>query len=231
MENAGTNIENGKILKGKGIGTQATRAAIIKKLFEWGYITTEKKGNINYLIPTNKGIFIIKVLPKDLYSPKITADWETRIAKIVDPDDPYTDYDFMREFEQFITEKVKEVKNNNTEIIYKKEVYGKCPWCGHNIYRYRNPNKPDVIYYCSEKNCNFFLKTSDITVRTWTGKNLTEQQICTLIKDGSIVLTCRKKTGNGTYRERFQIVKKEKNGRVFANLRCEFNDKKGQKKG
>ena len=66
MENAGTNIENGKILKGKGIGTQATRAAIIKKLFEWGYITTEKKGNINYLIPTNKGIFIIKVLPKEI---------------------------------------------------------------------------------------------------------------------------------------------------------------------
>ena len=229
MENAGANIENGRILKGKGIGTQATRAAIIKKLFDWGYITTEKKGKTNYLVPTNKGIFIIKVLPKDLYSPKITADWEIRIAKITDPDDPYNDRDFMREFEQFITEKVNEVKNNNAEVTYKRESYGKCPWCGHDIYRYQNPNKKETVYYCSGKGCDFSIRTSDLTVKTWTGKNLTEQQICRLIKDGSIVLTCRKKTGNGTYRETFHIVKKEVNGRIFANLSCLSENKKERK--
>lgn len=228
MENAGANIENGRILKGKGIGTQATRAAIIKKLFDWGYITTEKKGKVNYLLPTNKGIFIIKVLPKDLYSPKITADWETRIAKIVDPDNPYTDHDFMREFQQFVTEKVNEVKNNNKEIIYKKESYGKCPWCGHDIYRYQDAKKQDVTYYCSEKTCNFSLKTSNPTVKAWTGKKLTEQQIRILLEEGAIVLTCKKKTGNGTYRKTFRVVKKEVDGKTFANLSCVVEAKNDQ---
>lgn len=70
MENAGATIENGAILKGKGIGTQATRAEIIKKLFDSGYCSTQTKGKTNYIVPTIKGQTIIRVLPVELYSPK-----------------------------------------------------------------------------------------------------------------------------------------------------------------
>jgi len=84
MENAGQQIENGAILKGKGIGTQATRAEIIKKLYDTGVVETEMKGKTPYIKPTRKGLTIIQILPPDLYSPKITADWETKIAKIID---------------------------------------------------------------------------------------------------------------------------------------------------
>ena len=84
MENAGASLgKDGAILKGKGIGTQATRADIIKKLFDVEYVQTLKKGKTNYIIPTEKGMRIVNVLPSELYPPKITADWEMKIALIV----------------------------------------------------------------------------------------------------------------------------------------------------
>ena len=229
MEKAGATIEGGEILKGKGIGTQATRAEIIKKLFDTGYCTTEKKGKTNYIVPTQKGVMIIKVLPKELYSPIITADWETKIAEIAAG--RMTEGEFMRDFTSFINAKVKEVKESQTNIVFKsdRETFGKCPFCGSDVYRYQEKDEKtgkvkQTRFYCAESRntgCPFSLKLDDPTVTTWTGKKLTEQQAVRMIAKGYVLLDCKSKTGTGTYKGKFTFIKKEVGGRVYTNIQCE----------
>lgn len=221
MENAGATIEGGAILKGKGIGTQATRAEIIKKLFDTGYCETQAKGKTNYIIPTAKGITIIRVLPPELYSPKITADWETKIAKIADG--KMTEREFMDEFTTFIKAKVQEVKTADTGITFKKErqVYGQCPFCGGEVYRYQANGEKKIRFYCGDKDCPFSVDTENYTVTTWTGKKLTEKQCIQLIAKKFLVLDCKRKNGEGTYKGKFTIIQKEVGGKIFTNLKCE----------
>lgn len=221
MENAGAAIEGGAILKGKGIGTQATRAEIIKKLFDSGYCENQTKGKTNFIVPTAKGLTIIRVLPKELYSPKITADWETKIAKIADG--KMTEQEFMEEFITFIQEKVQEVKETDTGIVFKKErqVYGKCPFCGGEVYRFQAQGEKKVKFYCGDKTCPFSLDTENPTVTAWTGKKLTEKQAIQLINKKFLVLECKKKSGDGTYKGKFTIFQKEVGDRIFTNLKCE----------
>lgn len=234
MENAGATIENGAILKGKGIGTQATRAEIIKKLFDSGYCSTQTKGKTNYIVPTIKGQTIIRVLPVELYSPKITADWETKIALIAEG--KMTEQEFMDSFKVFINDKVQEVKTKDTGIVFKKdrETVGVCPWCGSDLYRYENKDegKVDSIrYYCS--GCNFALDTKNPTVTTVTGKKLTEKQLAKLIAHGNIKLTCKSKKNGTEYKGNFVIIKKEVGGKIYANLDFSpvpFKEKKPVKK-
>lgn len=235
MENAGATIENGAILKGKGIGTQATRAEIIKKLFDSGYCTTETKGKTNYVVPTLKGQNIIRVLPVELYSPKITADWETKIALIAEG--KMTEKQFMDEFSVFINNKVREVKDAPANTIFKKEreTVGVCPWCGEDLYRYEDKDKNSgkvekISYYCSNnETCSFSLATNNPTIATFTGKKLTEKQLQKLIAYGFIALTCKSKFNNGSdYKGKFSIIKKEVNGKIYTNL--EFSPVKARKK-
>lgn len=221
MENAGATIEGGAILKGKGIGTQATRAEIIKKLFDSGYCETQQKGKTNYIIPTAKGLTIIRVLPPELYSPKITADWETKIAKIAEG--KMTEREFMDEFCSFIHAKVQEVKAAETGITFKRErqVYGKCPFCGGEVYRYQAKGEKKVKFYCGEKSCPFSIDTDNPTVSTWTGKKLTEKQCLQIVARKFIILDCRKKGKEGTYKGKFTPIKKQVGDKVFTNLICE----------
>lgn len=222
MENAGANIEGGNILKGKGIGTQATRASIIKSLFDKGYIVNQQKGKTNYLIPTKQGISVIKVLPPDLYSPKITADWENQIAEIVDG--KITERDFMNNFETFIKEKLKQVleqKVENVDFSIEKVIVGKCPFCRSEVYegQFKDKKTQKTIHsvYCGNKECNFSLRKDNMTFLMRTGKNLTMPQIKKLLTKGVIEATCKSKAGN-PYKAEFKLYK-NKNG--YADL--EFN--------
>lgn len=227
MKNAGATVENGAVLAGRGIGTQATRAEIIKKLFDSGYVTTQKKGKTNYIVPTAKGQTIIRVLPNELYSPKITADWETKIALIADG--KMTEQEFMDDFSKFIHEKVRQVKEVDTGIVFSKEreVVGVCPWCGSDLYRFevkddKNGKVSEIRHYCSNtEKCKFSMSTNNAIVTTWTGKKLTEKQLQKLTAYGFITLTCKSKfKGGEDYKGKFSITKKESKGEIYANLTC-----------
>lgn len=230
MENAGSCIENGAILKGKGIGTQATRASIIKSLFDKGYITNLTKGKTKYLIPTKRGINVIKVLPSELYSPKITADWEEQIAMIVN--DQLTENEFMNKFKKFITEKIENVKNNKIEVDFsrEKEIIGICPFCKGNIYegfiRDSETNKKIENVYCENKECKFSIRKDNFIYKMRTQKNLTITQIKKLIDKGTIESKCVSKS-NKVYNGKFILNKNEKG---YAELRFEIDDKKNKKK-
>lgn len=227
MENAGSQISNGEILKGRGIGTQATRAAIIKSLFDKGYIKTKTNSTekINYLVPTKQGINVVKVIPSDLYSPKITADWEEKIEHIVNG--RMTERDFMREFDDFIRDKINEIKNSevkNVDFSSDQEEFAKCPWCRLSVYEGKIKSvagKMTDIYYCSNK-CGFFLKKDNTIFTSRTKKNITTAQMRKLINAGNIVVDCINKN-NMKYNGKFTIIKNDKG---YATLEFSFTNKK-----
>lgn len=234
MENAGAAIQNGAILKGKGIGTPATRADIIKKLFDYGYCRTESKGKTSYIVPTIKGLTIIRVLPQELSSPTITADWETKIAKIAEG--TMTEKQFMEQFIAFINEKVREVKETDTGIVFEqeREIVGVCPWCGADLWRYEVKDDKgkvtEIRHYCSNKEeCTFGLSTNNQMITVWTGRKLTEKQMQRLIARGSVSLTCKSKFKNGAdYKANCILTKKEYKGKLCASV--EFKSMKAEKK-
>lgn len=219
MENAGATIEGGEILRGKGIGTQSTRANIIKSLFEKGYIANQAQGKINYLIPTKQGMSVIKVLPAELYSPKITADWEKQIAGIVDG--TMSEKGFMDGFERFIREKVEYVKANkidNVDFSPDREIVASCPWCQSDVYRGEYKRGDDTIksVYCSNKDCKCSVRFDDMIFKGRTGKAFTINQIKMLLKNGSIVATAKNQQGN-PYKAVFSL---EKNEKGYATISC-----------
>lgn len=225
MENAGQHIENGEILKGKGIGTQATRAEIIKKLFDTGVVETELKGKTPYIKPTKKGLAVIQVLPPDLYSPKITADWETKIAEIVDGKE--TENSVMTQFEKYITQKTEEIKNmtTTTSFLKEKEIFGNCPNCNSPVFRFQakaaKGQPKSSRYYCSEK-CGWDLKTDDITFTTRLGRSVSDAEAKKLIAKKSIVLECIKQSDKSKYKGEFSFYKRTVGDKTYWNIKCEF---------
>ena len=144
MERAG-NEETDPDAERRGLGTPATRAAIIEKLVKGGFV--ERKGK--QLIPTKSGIELVCVLPEVLTSPQLTADWENNLTQIAkgnaDPDSFMTGIETMtRELVStypFLSDKEKE------RFKEEKPVIGKCPRCGADIYEGRKN------YYCANRDC------------------------------------------------------------------------------
>ena len=223
MENAGQQIENGEILKGKGIGTQATRAEIIKTLFDRGYIEAELKGKTPYLKPTKKGLKLISVLPPDLYSPKITADWESRIAALVEG--TVQEEQIMREFEAYIKEKTEQIKASQKEVSFaqEKESFGECPWCGKPVYRYQEKNQRGKIlltrFYCSEK-CDWSFSANDAVFAARLGRPLKEREALQMIEKKGAVLTCTSQKNGAKYKGRFSFEERISGEKRYCRIVC-----------
>ena len=152
MERAG-NEETDPDAERRGLGTPATRAAIIEKLVKGGFV--ERKGK--QLIPTKSGIELVCVLPEVLTSPQLTADWENNLTQIAkgnaDPVSFMTGIETMtRELVStypFLSDKEKE------RFKEEKPVIGKCPRCGADIYEGRKN------YYCANRDCAFTMWKND----------------------------------------------------------------------
>ena len=152
MERAG-NEETDPDAERRGLGTPATRSAIIEKLVKGGFV--ERKGK--QLIPTKSGIELVCVLPEVLTSPQLTADWENNLTQIAkgnaDPDSFMTGIETMtRELVStypFLSDKEKE------RFKEEKPVIGKCPRCGADIYEGRKN------YYCANRDCAFTMWKND----------------------------------------------------------------------
>jgi len=219
MDNAGALMENGTIIKGKGIETQAARAGIIKKLFDLGYVTNKTDKNINYIEPTKLGINYLKVLPPELYSPKITADWESRIAAVADG--VSTPEQFMNEYKGFIIDMIERCKNANTEkddvSFNNGESVGACPFCDiGKVYTVKGKsekthNEVD-IYYCSLQ-CGFSLYSDNEGFYNNTERKLKKSQAINLIEKNTI----RAKTKYNDKYENFELVKNEK-GKAYVKM-------------
>ena len=152
MERAG-NEDTDPDAERRGLGTPATRAAVIEKLVKGGFV--ERKGK--QLLPTKDGTNLVCVLPDSLTSPLLTAEWEnnlTRIAKgKADPED------FMRRIEDMARELVKTYpflsEADKGRFKEEKQELGKCPRCGSPVYEGKKN------YYCSNKECAFTMWKND----------------------------------------------------------------------
>jgi DNA topoisomerase-3 len=129
MERAGMDNYDDDTEEKKGLGTPATRAAIIEILVKRCYVERKNKA----LTATDRGVTLIEVLPEEVKSPKLTADWEMLLQKI--ERGQYSANDFMDGISEFIRKLIAEYssKAQNEALTKKYAVVGKCPKCGSNV--------------------------------------------------------------------------------------------------
>ena len=152
MERAG-NEDTDPDAERRGLGTPATRAAVIEKLVGGGFV--ERKGK--QLLPTKNGTNLVCVLPDSLTSPQLTAAWENNLTQIAkgnaDPDE------FLSGIEAMARELVKAYPflsdTDKERFKEEKPVIGKCPRCQSSVYEGRKN------YYCSNKECSFAMWKND----------------------------------------------------------------------
>ena len=162
----------------KGIGTPATRAGILEKLVASGFVERKKSKKIVNLIPTSTGTALITVLPEQLQSPQLTAEWEHRLKRIERGE--LDAGGFMEGIAAMIRELIQTyTKVPGTEILFppEHEVVGKCPRCGAAVTERKQG------FFCDNRSCTFALwKNSKFF--SAKKKNLTKTLAAALLKDG-----------------------------------------------
>ncbi len=131
METAGKLVDDEELreaMKDSGIGTPATRAAIIERLIQVGYV--ERDGRA--LVVTEKGLNVIRLLGEHpLTSPGLTGDWEHRLAKIETSEDSREA--FMKDIVNFTSDTVGELDTKLKDVRIPRANLGPCPVCSHDI--------------------------------------------------------------------------------------------------
>ena len=167
MENAGRFVEDEAIkeqMKDSGLGTPATRAAIIERLISVNYI--ERKGKA--LIPTEKGIKLIEIAPTELKSPQTTGKWERGLSQISKGN--MSEQRFMDSIKRYVHFLVKDSRNIKKDVVFKAEnnnfkpkskPIGNCPICNEGAI-YENSKS----FYCSKwkSGCKFTIWKNSLDV-------------------------------------------------------------------
>ena len=153
MERAG-NEDTDPDAERRGLGTPATRAAVIEKLVKSGF--AERKGK--QLIPTQNGAALVSVLPDMLTSPQLTAEWENNLTQIAKG--AADAGDFMQRIEAMARELVKENATADKDKVAftggeEKPSIRKCPRCGSPVHEGRKN------FYCSNRDCAFTMWKND----------------------------------------------------------------------
>ena len=174
MENAGKEDIPDEAER-KGLGTPATRAAIIEKLVAAGFV--ERKGK--NLIPTKAGINLVTVLPEPLTSPMLTAEWEQKLTEVAKGSaNPAGFLDGIRDMVRELVQTYSHISEEGQKLFApEKEVIGTCPRCGRPVYEGKKN------FSCSDRSCGFVLWKND---RFWTSrkKELTKKMAADLLKKG-----------------------------------------------
>lgn len=199
----------------KGLGTPATRAAIIEKMVSSGF--AERK--VKSLVPTKDGISLITILPEGLTSPLLTAEWEKQLAEIAaGHTDPLV---FMAGIQKIAAELVASYSHISEDgkklFSSQKEPVGSCPRCGEPVYEGKKN------FYCSKQDCGFVLWKND---RFWLSrkKELTKKMAADLLKKGCVNV-------KGMYSEKKDktydaTVILDDTGDKYINFKLEFEKNK-----
>ena len=134
----------------KGLGTPATRAGVLEKLISTGFVTRKGDKRTKHLIPTAKGVALITILPEQLQSPLLTAEWEQRLKRIEHGEE--SPDAFMQDIRTVLTElkaTAKPVKGAEMLFPSQKESVGTCPHCGRPV------TESDKGFFCTNHGCRF----------------------------------------------------------------------------
>ena len=207
----------------KGLGTPATRAATLEKLVAAGFVQRKKK----QLIPTEKGTNLILVLPDNIKSPTLTAEWESMLKQVERGE--LAAESFMGQIADMSRTLVKEhtapeerfaglfpdAKRNGREAV------GTCPRCGGTVYEGKKG------FFCDNQDCAFAL-WKDNKFFSGKKKSITKSVAAALLKEGRVSMPglYSEKTGK-TYDA---VVLLDDTGGKYVNFKLEFPAKKGRKK-
>ncbi len=153
MENPGKYMESSDkkleaILKEtSGLGTVATRADIIEKLFS--SFVLEKRGKEIHI--TEKGRQLLNLAPVDLTSPEMTARWEAKLEKI--KNGQLTEEAFIREMEDYARKVITEIKSSKATFRHDNVTGHKCPTCGKNMLEVKGKNSTMLV--CQDRECGY----------------------------------------------------------------------------
>ena len=175
----------------QGIGTPATRAATIEKLVQKGFLERKGTKKTKVLRPTDKGKALITVMPEEIQSPEMTADWETKLLQIergeMEPSE------FMTEINTMITELVKNTEmKKGANALMKNKIIGICPNCGANVV------EREKGWFCENRECRFVLWKDNAFFKR-LGKHLDAHVADKLLRDGRVRLKDCKSAKGKTY--------------------------------
>jgi DNA topoisomerase-3 len=180
MEKAGAQ-ETPEEAERKGLGTPATRAAIIEKLVSRGFLKRVSEKKVKNLIPTEKGKALITVVPEKIKSPSMTAEWEQKLLMVEQQEmEPET---FMSEIADMVTAIVQETeKQEDIKGMEERKTVGRCPCCGSDVVESQKG------WFCSNRDCRFGLWKDNAYFKK-IGQKVTEKTVTELLQDGQTFLT------------------------------------------
>ena len=202
----------------KGLGIPATRAGILEKLVSTGFLERKKSKKQVQLLPSHDAVSLITVLPEQLQSPLLTAEWEYRLGEIERGE--LAPEDFMDGISTMLQELVRTYQViKGTEYLFTppREVVGKCPRCGGEVAEMQKG------FFCQTESCKFAIWKNN---KWWElkRKQPTKAIVTALLKDGCAHVTglYSEKTGK-TYDATVML---ENDGK-YANFKLAFDRQKG----
>ncbi len=138
-----------------GLGTPATRADIIEKLFSAFYI--ERRGK--ELVPTSKGLQLVELAPEELRSAALTARWEDRLARIAKGLE--RDTAFVDEMRAYATKLVADVKASDAKFTHDNQTRKACPDCGKYLLLVKG--KRGEMLVCPDRECGYRKSVTQVT--------------------------------------------------------------------
>ena len=196
----------------QGIGTPATRAATIEKLVQKGFLERKGTKKTKVLLPTDKGKALITVMPEEIQSPEMTADWETKLLQIERGEmEPET---FMTEIKEMISSLVTTTEaTKGANALMKNKIIGVCPNCGANVV------EREKGWFCENRECRFVLWKDNAFFKR-LGKRLDAHVADKLLRDGRVRLKDCKSAKGKTYNATV-LLSTEVDGRSKFSLEFE----------
>ena len=205
----------------KGLGTPATRAGILEKLVSAGFLERKKRKKTVQLMPSHDAVSMITVLPEQMQSPLLTAEWEYRLGEIERGE--LSPEDFMAGISAMLRDLVGTYQViKGTEYLFSppREVVGRCPRCGGEVAEMQKG------FFCQNETCRFAIWKNN---KWWAAKKKqpTKAVVAALLKDGRARLTgCYSEKTGKTYDA---TVVLEDDGQ-YVSFRLEFDRQKGGKR-
>lgn len=220
METAGAE-ETPDDAERKGLGTSATRAAILEKLVSTGFVQRKKK----QLLPSEKGINLIAVLPEVIKSPSLTAEWESMLKQVERGE--IIANAFMDGIAKLVRDLIQQNSAPNSAYLSlfgknkagKHEAIGTCPRCGGAVLEGKKG------FFCENKACSFALWKSNHFFSS-KKKTITKTIAAALLKEGRVFISglYSEKTGK-TYDA---VVVMDDTGDKYVNFKLEFERRGGK---
>lgn len=202
----------------KGLGTPATRAAILEKLVSAGFMERKKSKKAVQLLPSQDAVSLITVLPEQLQSPLLTAEWESRLGEVergeLSPED----------FLNGICTMVKELVGTyqvipGSEYLFSPphEVVGRCPRCGGEV------AETQKGFFCQNESCKFAIWKNS---KWWVAKKKqpTKAIVAALLQEGRVHVPGLYSEKTGKLYDAAVVI--EDDGQ-YVHFRLEFTRQKG----